>query len=136
MNSEAGQRTVANDDVVPTIIPESADYTFALQGFHISGNGSSNATYGNSFVTCDYAEDANCLGGSTMLDHWYYYTPVGLCGGWDTQGCVFIALMYPLTAHSDTPASTGTTSATRPSTSSALPTSSSPGTSLGSPSRG
>lgn len=43
---EAGQRVVANDDPVPTYIPESEDYTFALQGFHILGNGTSNATYG------------------------------------------------------------------------------------------
>jgi uncharacterized protein YozE (UPF0346 family) len=43
---EASQRVVANDDIVPTYIPESADYTFTLQGFHIVGNGTSNATYG------------------------------------------------------------------------------------------
>lgn len=43
---EAGQRTVANNDIVPTMIPESDDYTFTLQGFHIVGNGTSNSTYG------------------------------------------------------------------------------------------
>lgn len=43
VGSEAGQRTVANEDLVPTIIPESDDYTFTLQGFHVYGT---NATYG------------------------------------------------------------------------------------------
>lgn len=42
---EAGQRTVANEDSVPTIIPESDDYTFTLEGFHIYGT---NSTYGMS----------------------------------------------------------------------------------------
>ena len=40
---EASQRTVANNDSVPTIIPESDDYTFTLEGFHVYGT---NATYG------------------------------------------------------------------------------------------
>lgn len=40
---EAGQRTVANQDSVPTVIPESDDYTFTLEGFHIFGT---NSTYG------------------------------------------------------------------------------------------
>lgn len=43
--SEAGQRTVANDDAVPGYIPESANYTHTLQGFHVYGE---NATYGMS----------------------------------------------------------------------------------------
>ena len=45
---EAGQRVVANNDIIPTLIPESDDYTFTLQGFHIVGNGTSNSTYGYS----------------------------------------------------------------------------------------
>lgn len=40
---EASQRTVANQDAVPTLIPESDDYTFVLEGFHIYGT---NTTYG------------------------------------------------------------------------------------------
>jgi len=42
---EAGQRTVANEDAVVEYIPESANYTHTLQGFHIYGE---NATYGMS----------------------------------------------------------------------------------------
>jgi len=42
---EAGQRTVANEDAVVEYIPESANYTHVLQGFHIYGE---NATYGMS----------------------------------------------------------------------------------------
>ncbi|GAA6021384.1 hypothetical protein JCM10207_002030 [Rhodosporidiobolus poonsookiae] len=77
---EAGQRTVANNDIVPTYIPESDDYTFTLQGFHIVGDGRSNATYGYDFDVCNYATDANCLGGDSLEDHTEYYTPIGYCG--------------------------------------------------------
>ncbi|GAA5880062.1 hypothetical protein JCM8547_001488 [Rhodosporidiobolus lusitaniae] len=77
---EAGQRTVANNDIVPTYIPESEDYTFTLQGFHIVGNGTSNATYGYDYQVCNYAEDPNCLGGEELEDHLEYYTPIGYCG--------------------------------------------------------
>lgn len=40
---EASQRTVANNDSVPTIIPASDDYEFTLEGFHVYGT---NETYG------------------------------------------------------------------------------------------
>ncbi|GAA5904620.1 hypothetical protein JCM6882_004923 [Rhodosporidiobolus microsporus] len=77
---EAGQRTVANNDVVPTYIPESDEYTHVLQGFHIIGNGTSNATYGYDFEVCNYATDPECTGGDDLTDHYEYYTPVGYCG--------------------------------------------------------
>lgn len=59
---QAGQRTVANDDPVPTYIPESANYTFTLQGFHITGNGTSNATYGYDYVVCNDPTNQECAG--------------------------------------------------------------------------
>lgn len=71
---QAGQRTVANADIVPTIIPESADYTFTLQGFSITGDGVSNSTYGMSYEVCYYEQDPACLGGNNMTDHFFYYT--------------------------------------------------------------
>ncbi|TNY23115.1 hypothetical protein DMC30DRAFT_444650 [Rhodotorula diobovata] len=79
---EAGQRVVANDDPVPTYIPESEDYTFALQGFHILGNGTSNATYGYDFTVCNDPSDAACHGNAEgrIEDHLSYYTPIGMCG--------------------------------------------------------
>uniref|UniRef100_A0A0K3CUC5 BY PROTMAP: gi/472585768/gb/EMS23319.1/ protein of lipase, class 3 family [Rhodosporidium toruloides NP11] gi/647400544/emb/CDR46103.1/ RHTO0S12e00474g1_1 [Rhodosporidium toruloides] n=1 Tax=Rhodotorula toruloides TaxID=5286 RepID=A0A0K3CUC5_RHOTO len=79
---EAGQRTVANDDPVPTYIPESANYTFTLQGFHITGNGTSNATYGYDYAVCNDASEAECAGtvGGNFTDHLAYYTPIGMCG--------------------------------------------------------
>ncbi|GAA5877503.1 hypothetical protein JCM3774_005891 [Rhodotorula dairenensis] len=77
---EAGQRVVANNDIIPTLIPESDDYTFTLQGFHIVGNGTSNATYGYDFEICNTATDPNCLGGDSYEDHLGYYTPIGKCG--------------------------------------------------------
>ncbi|BGP20066.1 hypothetical protein JCM10213_003550 [Rhodosporidiobolus nylandii] len=77
---EAGQRTVHNDDIVPTYIPESEDYTFTLQGFHIVGNGTSNSTYGYDYEVCNSATDAACLGGQSYEDHLEYYTPIGFCG--------------------------------------------------------
>ncbi|GAA5969198.1 hypothetical protein JCM8115_004314 [Rhodotorula mucilaginosa] len=77
---EAGQRVVANNDIVPTLIPESDDYTFTLQGFHIVGNGTSNSTYGYSYDICNTATDPNCLGGDSYEDHLGYYTPIGKCG--------------------------------------------------------
>ncbi|GAA5993213.1 hypothetical protein JCM10908_004509 [Rhodotorula pacifica] len=77
---EAGQRTVANNDIIPTLIPESEDYTFTLQGFHIVGNGTSNSTYGYSYDVCNSATDPNCLGGDSYEDHLGYYTPIGKCG--------------------------------------------------------
>ncbi|GAA5821125.1 hypothetical protein JCM11251_001975 [Rhodosporidiobolus azoricus] len=77
---EAGQRTVANNDIVPTFIPESDEYTHVLQGFHIIGNGTSNATYGYDFEVCNYAQDPECLGGDSELDHLAYYTAIGACG--------------------------------------------------------
>lgn len=55
---EAGQRTVANEDSVPTIIPESDDYTFTLEGFHIYGT---NSTYGMS-VSCWCRRSTRSLG--------------------------------------------------------------------------
>ncbi|GAA5903442.1 hypothetical protein JCM8208_001921 [Rhodotorula glutinis] len=79
---EAGQRVVANDDPVPSYIPESDDYTFALQGFHILGNGTSNATYGYDFTVCNDPSDEACHGtaGGPIDDHLSYYTPIGQCG--------------------------------------------------------
>ncbi|KAJ8291838.1 hypothetical protein OF846_005078 [Rhodotorula toruloides] len=79
---EAGQRTVANDDPVPTYIPESANYTFTLQGFHITGNGTSNATYGYDYTVCNDPTNQECAGtvGGNFTDHLAYYTPIGMCG--------------------------------------------------------
>ncbi|KAM0790325.1 hypothetical protein ACM66B_003210 [Microbotryomycetes sp. NB124-2] len=75
---EAGQRTVANNDIVPTIIPESDDYTFTLQGYHIYGQ---NSTDGHmSFTVCNTPDDPECLGGNSNEDHLYYYTDIGSCG--------------------------------------------------------
>ncbi|KAK4046911.1 hypothetical protein OIO90_006393 [Microbotryomycetes sp. JL221] len=75
---EAGQRTVANNDIVPTIIPESNDYTFTLQGYHIFGQ---NNTDGHmSFTVCNTPTDPECLGGNSNDDHLFYYTPIGQCG--------------------------------------------------------
>ncbi|KAK4047497.1 hypothetical protein OIV83_005410 [Microbotryomycetes sp. JL201] len=75
---EAGQRTVANNDIVPTIIPESNDYTFTLQGYHIYGQ---NSTDGHmSFTVCNTPDDPECLGGYSMEDHYYYYCPITECG--------------------------------------------------------
>ncbi|BGP35342.1 hypothetical protein JCM10296v2_007178 [Rhodotorula toruloides] len=81
-SGEAGQRTVANDDPVPTYIPESANYTFTLQGFHIVGNGTSNATYGYDYTVCNDPTNQECAGtvGGNFTDHLAYYTPVGMCG--------------------------------------------------------
>ncbi|GAA5930356.1 uncharacterized protein JCM15063_004783 [Sporobolomyces koalae] len=79
---EAGQRTVANDDAVPGYIPESANYTHTLQGFHVYGE---NATYGMSYDICNTATDPNCLGGNNASDHLFYYTPIGECGNPNKQ---------------------------------------------------
>ncbi|GAA5976029.1 hypothetical protein JCM5350_000290 [Sporobolomyces pararoseus] len=79
---EAGQRTVANDDAVPGYIPESANYTHTLQGFHVYGE---NATYGMNFDICNTATDPNCLGGNNVSDHLFYYTPIGQCGNPNKQ---------------------------------------------------
>ena len=70
---EAGQRTVANNDITPTIIPEGPDYTFTLQGFHVFGT---NSTYGMSFTICNTPDDPECLGGNSQDDALFYYTPV------------------------------------------------------------
>ncbi|KAM0754082.1 alpha/beta-hydrolase [Meredithblackwellia eburnea MCA 4105] len=75
---EASQRCVANNDSVPTIIPESDDYTFTLEGFHIYGT---NVTYGMNYYVCvNSPTDPNCLGGTNITDHDYYYTGIGHCG--------------------------------------------------------
>ncbi|GAA5875166.1 hypothetical protein JCM16303_005031 [Sporobolomyces ruberrimus] len=79
---EAGQRTVANDDAVPGYIPESANYTHTLQGFHVYGE---NATYGMSYEVCNTATDPACLGGNNASDHLFYYTPIGECGNPNKQ---------------------------------------------------
>ncbi|GAA5907254.1 uncharacterized protein JCM6883_006195 [Sporobolomyces salmoneus] len=79
---EAGQRTVANDDAIPGYIPESANYTHTLQGFHVYGE---NVTYGMNFDICNTATDANCLGGQNVSDHLFYYTPIGECGNPNKQ---------------------------------------------------
>ncbi|GJN94292.1 hypothetical protein Rhopal_007366-T1 [Rhodotorula paludigena] len=78
---EAGQRVVANDDPVPTYIPESENYTMALQGFHVYGDGT-NATYGYNFDVCESTTDERCLGtvGGPITDHLSYYTPITKCG--------------------------------------------------------
>lgn len=60
---EASQRTVANQDSVPTIIPESNDYTFVLEGFHIYGTNSTygmNVSAGDSFCffSCEESNEA------------------------------------------------------------------------------
>ncbi|KAL8293065.1 hypothetical protein RQP46_000759 [Phenoliferia psychrophenolica] len=76
---EASQRTVANNDSVPNTIPESEDYTFVLEGFHIWGT---NVTYGMNYDVCvSDVNDANCLGGNNITDHDFYYTNIGSCGG-------------------------------------------------------
>ncbi|GAA6037590.1 hypothetical protein JCM8097_006129 [Rhodosporidiobolus ruineniae] len=77
---EAGQRTVANADSGPTLIPESDEYTHTLQGFHIVGNGTSNSTYGYDYYVCNDATDPECLGGNNSEDGYAYYTPIGKCG--------------------------------------------------------
>ena len=48
---QAGQRCVANNDSLPTVIPESDDYTHTLQGFYVYG---SNVTYGQNYDICTY----------------------------------------------------------------------------------
>jgi len=83
---EASQRTVANNDSVPSIIPLGEDYTFVLSGFHIYGNGTSNSTFGMSYENCwNSPSDPNCLGGGNYTDHFFYYTPIGNCGGNETS---------------------------------------------------
>ncbi|GAA5969063.1 hypothetical protein JCM21900_005772 [Sporobolomyces salmonicolor] len=79
---QAGQRAVANNDIVPTYIPESENYTFTLQGFHIYGT---NATYGMSYTICEDATDPECAGGTNITDHDFYYTPIGECGSPNVQ---------------------------------------------------
>ncbi|KAH8923320.1 alpha/beta-hydrolase [Atractiella rhizophila] len=72
-------RTVANNDAIPQVIPESEDYVHVLGGFHVFGSG--NATYGQNYEYCSYsASDPNCLGGNSRADHWFYYTTPGTCG--------------------------------------------------------
>jgi hypothetical protein len=76
---EASQRTVANQDSVPGTIPESADYTMTLSGFHVFGT---NVTYGMNYANCfTSATDPECLGGNNRTDHDFYYTEIGTCGG-------------------------------------------------------
>lgn len=77
---------MANYDSVPQVLPESDDYTFTLEGFHIYGT---NVTFGmnvgchastgrkptNGSVHCQYAvcvsnvDDPECLGGNNITDH-------------------------------------------------------------------
>lgn len=72
---EAGQRTVANNDSVVSLIPAGPDYTFTLQGFHVYGE---NSTYGMSYSICDEdAEDPECGGldgvsFNNFTDHLFY----------------------------------------------------------------
>jgi len=64
------------------IIPESEDYTYTLQGFHVYGE---NSTFGMNYEVCLYDEtDPRCAGGQeytneNFLDHYFYYTPIGQC---------------------------------------------------------
>lgn len=98
---EAGQRCVANNDIMTEIIPESEDYTYTLQGFHVYGE---NSTFGMNYEVCLYDEtDPRCAGGQeytneNFLDHYFCessprsptallcpntvradYTPIGQC---------------------------------------------------------
>ena len=67
--SEASQRTVANNDNISRVIPAGTPgYVFAGQGFHITGDGVSNSTYGMSYVVCETADDPECLGGDDETD--------------------------------------------------------------------
>ncbi|KAK4701719.1 hypothetical protein P7C70_g4504, partial [Phenoliferia sp. Uapishka_3] len=91
---EASQRVVANNDSAPTTIPESDDYTFVLEGFHIYGT---NITYGMNYDVCvNDVTNVECLGGNNITDHDFSsapfiptdccsfpadYTPIGFCGG-------------------------------------------------------
>ncbi|KAI5477799.1 protein of lipase, class 3 family [Pseudohyphozyma bogoriensis] len=120
---EAGQRCVANDDIVPTLIPESTDYTFTLEGIHVYGT---NATFGQNYDICAYsATDPNCIGGNSTVDHDFYYTPIGHCGesGFQVNNATLVSAFqasessaYAATGtgtfNISTPASTMTTSTT------------------------
>ena len=67
--SEASQRTVANNDNISRVIPAGTPgYVFAGQGFHITGDGVSNSTYGMSYAVCETADDPECLGGDDETD--------------------------------------------------------------------
>ncbi|GAA6059899.1 hypothetical protein JCM10212_005282 [Sporobolomyces blumeae] len=113
---EAGQRTVANDDIVPTYIPESENYTMTLQGFHVFGE---NATYGMSYEICNDATNAACLGGNNETDHLFYYTPIGQCGSPNKQNMTeqlayestASSMFYETATSTFTPAAPTTTSA-------------------------
>ncbi|KAL8286789.1 hypothetical protein RQP46_004317 [Phenoliferia psychrophenolica] len=69
---DSSQRTVANNDSIPTTIPvgDGSEYTFVETGI-----------YGVDFNVCeDSPEDAECTGGTTEADHEWYFTDRGTCG--------------------------------------------------------
>lgn len=111
-HGDDSQRTVANEDSMPTAIGQGynvtsglvANYTFVDTGIHVFGTSS---MYGQDFYVCvDAPTDPRCHGGNVEADHCeslpftsprsgskaetlvcalqdFYYTEIGTCGrGW------------------------------------------------------
>lgn len=76
---ESGQHVIANNDFFPHINPRSSDFTRVNSAVWLFGNRT------EWMVNCHYyPENLACLGdGSSMVDHYYYFTPLGQCGAPD-----------------------------------------------------
>ncbi|KAI5480233.1 protein of lipase, class 3 family [Pseudohyphozyma bogoriensis] len=77
--AEDSQRSVSHNDSAPASIPigGNSSYTFVNTGVHLFG---SNPMYGQDYAVCYDPSEAECGGGDSEADHWFYYTPAGLCG--------------------------------------------------------
>ncbi|KAI5480234.1 protein of lipase, class 3 family [Pseudohyphozyma bogoriensis] len=77
--AEDSQRTISHDDIVPSqiYVDSNSNYTFVNTGVHLFG---ANAMYGQNYTVCYDESDVECWGGDSYDDHWFYYTPAGLCG--------------------------------------------------------
>ncbi|KAM0754280.1 hypothetical protein T439DRAFT_323147 [Meredithblackwellia eburnea MCA 4105] len=93
---DGSQHIVANNDIVPTIIPvtNGSSYTFPNTRTHVFGTSS---MYGQDYNICvDSPLDPDCLGGTSYDDHWFYYTDAGFCGngGWSASYNTTFNAMY------------------------------------------
>ncbi|CAD6579276.1 MAG: hypothetical protein CYPHOPRED_000844 [Cyphobasidiales sp. Tagirdzhanova-0007] len=80
------ERAIANGDSFVTAIPQDANHTFTNTGYLWYGY---NATYEMNRVVCyEDPENEACMpmqSDTPELDHYFYFTNVGQCGGDDTQ---------------------------------------------------
>lgn len=76
---ESGQHVIANHDYFPHLIPRSEQFTRPNTAVWLFGNRT------EWMINCHYyPENRACLGnGTSIQDHFYYFTPLGQCGAPD-----------------------------------------------------